>query len=263
MLRSLRFVLSLISFDAMVTVVSGKLGSGKSYDCVRRARDHLAKGGCVRTNIQLDVSQIGRAVGRRLSPAQIGLVSSSDDPTTIPTGDRRGRGSRRTIVILDEALNWFQSTGTGKDSRKETWGEWLRQSDKLGQDVWFIAQNFERAAKWIRELAQISIEIFPLKDVKIGMIFPIWLLFPPLRKMYCAKYRDVRSGMVVKLDFHRYSSDVWDLYDTSETFGFAGAASAYDDVRLWPAYRSPLPFFGWSIGVFALCVVVIGMLLWF
>lgn len=247
----------------MVTVVSGKLGSGKSFDCVRRVRDHLARGGCVRTNIRLDVSQISKAVGRRLSPAQIGVVSAEDDPTLIPTGDRRGRGSRRTIVLLDEALNWFQSTGNTKDPRKTAWGEWLRQSDKLGQDVWFVAQNFERAAKWIRELAQVSIEIFPLKDVKIGMIFPLWLLFPPFRHMYCAKWRDVRSGMVCKLEIHRYSPDVWNLYDTSETFGFVGADSAYNSVHLWPAYRSPLWAFGASLLSFGLCAVVIGILLSF
>lgn len=198
-----------------------------------------------------------------LSPAQVGLLSPDDDPTEIPTGDRRGHGSRRTIVLLDEALNWFQSTGGAKDARKLSWGEWLRQSDKLGQDVWFIAQNFERAAKWIRELAQVSVEVFPLKDVKIGMVLPLWLIFPPFRKMYCAKYRDVRSGMVMKLDFHRYSSDVWNLYDTSETFGFVGAASAYDSVRLWPKYRSPLWAFGLSLGVFGTCALVIGILLLF
>lgn len=239
----------------MVTVISGKLGSGKSYDCVRRVRDHLAHGGCVRTNIRLDTQQIGRAVGRRLSSRQVGIVSADDDPTEIPTGDRRGHGSRRTIVLLDEALNWFQSTGGVKDARKLSWGEWLRQSDKLGQDVWFVAQNFERAAKWIRELAQVSIEIFPLRDLKIGMIFPVWLLFPPIRKMYCAKWRDVRSGMVVKLELHRYSPDVWELYDTSETFGFIGAASAYDSVHLWPAYRSPIWAFGLALIPFFVTVL--------
>lgn len=247
----------------MISVVSGKLGSGKSFDCVRRVRDHLAKGGCVRTNIRLDVAQIGRAVGRRLSPAQIGSLSPDDDPTKIPTGDRRGHGTRRTIVLLDEALNWFQSTGGSKDPRKVAWGEWLRQSDKLGQDVWFVAQNFERSAKWIRELAQLSIEIFPLRDVKIGMVFPLWLLFPPFRNMYCAKYRDVRSGMVCKLELHRYTSDVWNLYDTSETFGFVGADSAYNSVRLWPAYRSPLWAFGTALAIFGVQVVCLGLLLAF
>lgn len=200
------------------------------------------------------------SVGRRVSSVQVGLVSAEDNPALIPTGDRRGKGNRRTIVLLDEALNWFQSSsGASKDERKQSWGEWLRQSDKLGQDVWFIAQNFERAAKWIRELAQVSIEVFALKDVKIGLVFPIWLIFPPFKKMYCCKYRDVRSGQVLRLEFHRYTSKVWELYDTSETFGFVGADSAYQNLRLWPRYVSPV----WALGVsfmgVLLCALGIGI----
>lgn len=244
-----------------VTVVSGKLGSGKSYDCVRRVVEHLRCGGCVRTNIALDYKKIGAAIGRRLSPFQIGSLSASDDPKTIPTGDRRGHGSRRTIVLLDEALNWFQSEASAnKDEKKKAWGEWLRQSDKLGQDVWFISQNFERSAKWIRELAQISVEIVPLKDVKIAWFVPVWLVFPPARKMYVAKWRDVRSGSIIKIEFHRYSSFVWNLYDTSETFGFVGAASAYDKVRLYPKFKNPSLFLAIdSLGVL-LCALGIGFI---
>lgn len=225
----------------MITVVSGKLGSGKSYDCVRMIRDHLASGGCVRTNISLDAAQISQAVGRHVSSLQIGKLAHDADPTTIPTGDRRGRGTRRTLVVLDEALNWFQSEGTAdrKDLKKQQWGEWLRQSDKLGQDVYFIAQNFERAAKWIRELAQISIEVFPMKDIRILMFLPLGTLCPFFRRVYCVRRRDVRSGIVCGTAFHRYSPKVWKLYDTSETFGFQGAASAYDALRLWPPYRKP------------------------
>lgn len=225
----------------MVTVVSGKLGSGKTLDVVRIVRDHVAGGGCVRTNIRLDYRQIGRAVGRLLSPAQIGPLSAEDDPATIPTGDRRGHGPRRTLVVLDEALNWFQSEGkAGLDERKRKWMEWLRQSDKLGQDVYFIAQNFERAAKWIRELAQVSREIIPLRSVRLFAFVPMWWAFPPMRRAYMVAKRDVRSGQSIGFEFHRYRSAVWQLYDTSETFGFKGAASAYDAVHLWPAYRRPV-----------------------
>lgn len=245
----------------MVVVVSGKLGSGKSYDCVRRIRDHLAQGGCVRTNIKLDTLQISKSVGRRLNPKQVGTLSPTDDPKQIPTGDRRGHGSRRTIVLLDEALNWFQSSpASAKDERKNTWGEWLRQSDKLGQDVWFVSQNFERSAKWIRELAQLSLEVFPLRDVKIAMVLPLWLLFPPFRKMYCVKKRDVRSGQIIGLEIHRYSSAVWDLYDTSETFGFVGAESAYNGLKLWPRYVAPVWAFVSSLTISFLCAGVIGIL---
>lgn len=248
----------------MVVVVSGKLGSGKSYDCVRRVRDHLALGGCVRTNIKLDIVQISKSVGRKLNPLQVGTLSPTDNPQKIPTGDRRGHGSRRTIVLLDEALNWFQSSpASAKDERKATWGEWLRQSDKLGQDVWFVAQNFERSAKWIRELAQLSIEVFPLREVKIAMILPLWLLFPPFKRMYCVKKRDVRSGMVIGIELHSYSPKVWSLYDTSETFGFEGAESAYNGLRLWPKYVAPVWAFISSLTVSLLCGVVIGILFLF
>lgn len=247
----------------MIQVVSGKVGYGKSFDCVRRLRDHIAKGGCVATNIKLDVGRMSKDVGRRLSSRQVIHVDADTDPKTIPTGDRRGRGTRKTIVVLDECLNWFQSTVGGKDSRKVSWSEWLRQSDKLGQDVWFVAQNFERAAKWIRELAAVSIEIFPLRELKFGMVFPVWLLFPPFKNMYCAKWRDVRSGQIIRLELHRYSDDIKRLYDTSETFGFVGAASAYDSLRLWPRYRSPLWAFGAAVASFGLSAVAVGLLLWF
>lgn len=244
-----------------VSVISGKLGSGKSYDCVRRVLEHLRRGGCVRTNIALDYRMIGKALSRRLSPFQIGPLSASDDPKTIPTGDRRGHGSRRTIVLLDEALNWFQSESSAtKDEKKRAWGEWLRQSDKLGQDVWFISQNFERSAKWIRELAQISVEIVPLKDVKVAWFIPIWLIFPPARRMYVSKWRDVRSGAVIKMEFHRYLSSVWSLYDTSETFGFVGAESAYNSVRLFPRFKNPSLFLAIDGMGVILCVLGIGFI---
>lgn len=246
----------------MVTIVSGKLGGGKTHDVVRIVRDHVAGGGCVRTNISLDYRQIGRAVGRRLHPAQIGPLHADDDPTTIPTGDLRGRGPRRTLVVLDEALNWFQSdASSGKDARKVAWSEWLRQSDKLGQDVIFIAQNFERAAKWIRELAQTSRECIPLKGVRLFAFVPMWWFWPPMRRCYMVSIRDVRSGQSRGFEFHRYSARVWSLYDTSETYGFKATSSAYDAVRLWPAYRRPVLGLGLALGGL-LCAVVTSTWCW-
>lgn len=225
----------------MITVVSGKIGSGKSHDCVRLIMRHLANGGCVRTNISLDYKKIGKAVGRRLSPYQIGKLSADDNPSEIPIGDKRGHGKRRTLVVLDEALNWFQSEARSEgDSRKKAWSEWLRQSDKLGQDVWFICQNFDRSAKWIRELAQVSKEIIPCGKVHLFSFVPLWWFFPFIRRSYMVVSRDVRSKQIQGYEFHRYTRRVWDFYDTAETFGFQAASSAYDRLNLWPAYRRPV-----------------------
>jgi len=226
----------------MIIVVSGKLGSGKSYETVRMMCDHLIRGGAVRTNISLDYLQISKGLARTLHSWQVGTLSATDDPKLIPTGDHRGsRHQRKTMVVLDEALNWFASKDARSDLNRETWGEWLRQSDKLGQDVYFIAQNFERSAKWIRELAHKMIEIIPLSDVKLLWIIPIWWLLPFFRKCYAVNVYDVRSKTRLGLSIHRYSSFYWRFYRTDETYGFVGASSAYSGNIPPPFKLSPLP----------------------
>lgn len=228
----------------MITVVSGKLGSGKTLDLVRLIRNHVRNGGCVRTNIKLDYKKFARATGRALAPWQFGLVSADDNPAEIPTGDRRGKGKRRTMVVLDEALNWFQSVQNAKeDTRKAAWSEWLRQSDKLGQDVYFVAQNFERAAKWIRELAQVSVEIVNLGDVRLFRFIPLTLIFPFARRMYSRIVYDVRSKAKLQTTLHFRTPDIWNLYDTSETFGFEAADSAYKGHVLPPPFKLPFWLF--------------------
>lgn len=220
----------------MVTVVQGKLGSGKSYDCVRMMVRHILAGGAVRTNISLSVPQISSAFGRRLAPWQFGRITETDDPASIPAGDRRGHGSRRTLVVLDEALNWFESSSAKDDPRRASWGRWLRQSDKLGQDVFFIAQNFDRAAKWIRELAQVCVEMIPFRGMSwIGIP---WGKLPIFRNVYSRRVWDVRSKSVLTWSLHKYSSFYWRFYDTAETFGFDGAASAYSLGVVFPAHRT-------------------------
>lgn len=209
----------------MITVVSGRIGAGKSLHVVRLIRSHLYRGGVVCTNIALDVSTIAKSLQRALRPWQVVSISEQTDPKLIPIGDKRGHGRRKVMVVLDEALNWFQST-QGKDVRKSVWGEWLRQSDKLGQQVYFIAQNFERTAKWIRELSQVSVEIVPLGDLKFLFVRLRWLL-PPVRRLYLAVSRDVRTGSLLGTSCHSYTSDIWRLYDTSATFGFQAASSAF------------------------------------
>lgn len=242
----------------MVTVVQGKLGSGKSYDMVRTMVQHVLRGGAVRTNIRLDYAQIGRHYHRRLSSWQVGTLSEKDDPALIPTGDRRGHGKRRVLVVLDEALNWFESKGGKDDDRRSTWGRWLRQSDKLGQDVFFIAQDFNRAAKWIRELAAQCVEMVPFKGVSwLGIP---WGQLPGLRCIYSRRVWDVRTKEVLSWCLHRYSAEYWQFYDTAETFGFEGSANVYEQGVVFPRHRSTVfwPAVGLlscvSTGVACVCV---------
>ena len=238
----------------MITVVSGKIGSGKSHDVTRIIRDHVRRGGAVRTNMTLDISALERSIGRRVYRWQVGKVTSDTDPAQIPRGDLRGRGTRRTLVVLDEALNWFDSESSKDKGLKASWGIWLRQSDKLGQDVYFIAQNFERSAKWIRELAQVNREIIPVRTIRILGFIPIGYLVPFGSSMYIVQSFDVRSLTRLSSEIHFYSSSIWSCYDTSETYGFRAASSAYDVVQL-PQFQVPsfwiLSLFVSTLGVFA------------
>lgn len=226
----------------MITVVSGSVGDGKSYYCVSRVIvPHLLKGGVVATNMRLSLDNIRKNFHRNVSSRQLISISADDDPRKIPRGDLRGHGSRKVIVVLDEALNWFASAEGPKDSRKLSWGEWLRQSDKLGQNVFFIAQNFERAAKWIRELAAVITNVSSLKrfrflGVPLGKIMG-------LSSLSAVRDIDAKSAVALHFGFMRISSLFWSCYDTSELYGFDSASNAYDGLVVYPAARVPMiPF---------------------
>lgn len=221
----------------MITVISGKLGSGKSYDVHKRAIAHLIAGGVVATNTSLDLASVRKLYMRRVASWQLLRVSADDDPRSIPRGDFRGHGRRRVMIILDEALNWFPSSqGAAADPRKATWGEWLRQSDKLGQDVYFIAQEFSRSAKWIRELAQISDDVRNFGQIRLlGMPVGRWL---HLGRVYCVVHADVRTRQRLGVSMGWISPMVWQCYDTAQLFGFSASESAFI-ADSWPQYRLP------------------------
>lgn len=222
----------------MITVVTGKIGACKSYYMVERMALHLRAGGVVCTNIHLYPDRIEQLIGRKLRPWQILPLSAADDPAKIPRGDFRGEGRRRVMVVLDEALNWFASSGGPKDERKQTWGEWLRQSDKLGQDVFFVAQNFERSAKWIRELAQVVYYCQNFGQMHfLRLPLGSWLR---LGRLYCVSKYDVTSKQLLNWEPGILQSAVWRCYRSAELFGFEASESAYVGVIFPPHKISPL-----------------------
>lgn len=221
----------------MIEVVQGKVGSGKSYHVAKRSIDHLKRGGVVATNMALDLDRIRRIYHRRIASWQLLKVDATSDPRKIPTGDLRGHGRRRVLVVLDEALNWFASEGhANRDESKVRWMEWLRQSDKLGQDVVFIAQNFERAAKWIRELAAVATDVVNFGQVRLwGLPVGKWA---HLHRCCMLVRWDVRSKTRLGVSLATLSPLVWDCYETAELYGFERAASAFV-ADAWPPYRVP------------------------
>lgn len=226
----------------MIHVVQGKVGEGKSYFVVDRIIiPHLLAGGIVATNMHVFLEKVSKNFHRKLRVEQLIHIDAADSPFEIPRGDFRGRGRRKVLVVLDEALNWFASSSGAKDERKATWGEWLRQSDKLGQDVYFIAQAFERSAKWIRELAQVLYSITNLKNVSfLKMPIGKWL---HLHRIYAVAKYDIRSASLCGWWLRLLEPRTWDCYDTSELYGFPASSNAYSGLDIAPPFRLPLwPF---------------------
>lgn len=239
----------------MIYVVSGKLGSGKSYHCCRMAIDHLLKGGVVATNMAIDLDAVQSIYHRRLLPWQLVKVDAASDPRKIPRGDFRGSGRRRVMVILDEALNWFASSAGAKDERKSTWGEWLRQSDKLGQDTYFIAQNFERSAKWIRELAQVALRVINFGNFHV-LRMPVgkWL---HLGRIYAVAKYEISTVTLLNIWTYWIEPRVWRCYKTAELFGFEAPVEGYVGsvppafkVPFWPVFYV-VGLFGWAWWLYA------------
>lgn len=222
----------------MIAVVSGLLGSGKSWWVTRRGVDHVRDGGVLVSNLTFNLPAFRDAVfPRRISSRQLIHVDATDSPFDLPRGDFRGHGSRRVMIVLDEALNWFASSEAKTDDRKRTWGEWLRQSDKLGQDVYFVAQDFSRAAKWIRELAQVSIHVINFGQVSVFHI-PIGRIFR-LRRFCGVSWFDMGTKTVSQIRFYRINARIWKCYDTAQLWGFQAAGNAYDGLALPPAFPVP------------------------
>ena len=219
----------------MISVVEGAVGAGKTYWAVDALASHLRRGGIVATNLSLNLQALRRLTGRRLSSRQLLVIDATMCPFDIPRGDLRGTGPRRVLVILDEALNWFPSSRDAQDSGKD-WQVWLRQSDKLGQDVVFIAQRFDRAAKWLRELAQMCVSVRNFGQVRFLGI-PVGRVLG-LRHVSCWVRYDLTLRQRVGWGIYILNPDVWKCYDTAVLYGFPATSNAYDsDTGLWPPHR--------------------------
>lgn len=219
----------------MITIISGRLGCGKSYLAVKMMQEHLYRGGIVATNIRLR-NMPDRILGRVIH------IDGNCHPTELPSGDRRGHGKRRVMIVIDEALSWFGIADDHKnDPRKVVWGDWLRHSDKLGQDIFLISQDWAQTVKWIRVLSQRVWFCHNSKNEK-------FIRHLPFKFLYAAEKNtiDVENQVVglpakpIRMRFYLLSKRVYSCYDTAETFEGEKFESEniYERFTIWPRSKN-------------------------
>jgi len=210
----------------MIYGVTGKLGGGKSLSCVRWMLEQLRCGMPVVSNIALIREPSCRYTG--LSAVEFDTLfhlvdfdGEEADPWKLPTGDFRGHGDLRALIVVDEAGEWF--SGMSRKAEAE-WASWLRQSDKRGQDVALIVQDASILARSGRCLVHRWMSCTDYGKAKIpllgGMALP-----PFIRNAISVKTYDSGGRNVIGTDRFMKSPEIWNCYDTAAMFGESAIAS--------------------------------------
>lgn len=200
----------------MVHGVVGKLGGGKSLTMVFYMLKWLKQGYIVVSNIHLKEEFCKENKIPLDNYKEIDFTGL--DPWKFPHGSLRGSGgSMRVKIVIDEAGEWCDSYSDARHKGQlSDIASWLRQSDKLGQDVYFIVQ-FETLLharlrsivhRWItcQDLAKFR---FPLVNIPLP---------PPLNRFCVASTFDTVGKDLISRQYI-LKSDVYCAYDTSAFFG--------------------------------------------
>jgi len=196
----------------MIRFVTGTLGAGKTFHSVRLAMSHIAKGGTVVTNIDCNHIRFSRMIAM-----QYGVVMQADqlrvfDPETTPQWEQEipwGQAEGVVLVVIDEA-HLFYNARDWKDTqeRNKRLLSFLTQSRKAGVDVIWITQEGGNVDRQFRVLAEWELAIVNVKHMPLG-----WLGVFPIN-CYVVKHISARAQIVVRKEWHSYSSWVKGSYKT-------------------------------------------------
>lgn len=236
----------------MITAVTGKIGGGKTLSSVAAMVNHLCKGGIVCSNIRLDLQAVSNWKNINFQFLQDRYIYIEDcstcNPHDFPHGDLRGRGKRRVLLVIDESAEFFSSLSLDNKERLQLWYSWLRHSDKMGTDVFFIVQDFSQLNKQGRLLSQRTTYCYDMAKFRLPIIYcnPFWWTWSYIR---IATY-DTTTREVIQVDWLKKDKRLFKCYDTADMFGLSYFSnnSSYDALTEFerssatqkPSYTLPL-----------------------
>ncbi|GEM_PF-4427275 len=218
----------------MVYGVTGEIGGGKSRTCVRNMVNHIRGGGFVITNIDLHQDKI--CENFKLDPEKVAKridhVELGDDfnPFDWKHGDFRGQGNRRVMIVIDEAAEWLSPDHNPKTAKLLS--DFLRQTDKRGQDVYLIVQEASLLAKKGRVIAQRWIRVRNMAEWRIPKLG--WKIPPPWNKEFHVFLLNKDGKELLSQTTYIRDQRYADCYTTDQLFGETAlkaiSGNAYDDL---------------------------------
>ena len=211
----------------MISILEGRIGGGKTLLSVCMILAHLAKGGTVITNVDLNLSGCAAYLlkhkGLKMDPAAITILDEeqvSNFHKYLLSGSR----DLPVLVVIDEAHLWFNAKDSAVTAAtKRALLTFLSQSRKLSVDLIFIVQAAENLESQFRRLAQ---EIWRMRDLT-KIVVPVLGLKWPWPDTLAFRI-DAASGMVMQRKLIRRTQDIFNCYNTNALLRpveFAGQVS--------------------------------------
>lgn len=220
----------------MLEVFTGKLGGGKSYHAVKRAVAQFLRGGCVVTNVGLNVEAVREHLSKRynrvFNPDALRIIP--DEYEEMEVGGKRilvhcavnfhkyvpaGSQDLPVLVIIDEAHLYFNSRDFAvSDRTSRELFKYITQSRKLGNDIIMITQDYRNLdAQFIRMLQY----LWTFRDLDryriLGLPWPsAWPLVGGIFPNILAQQLDLDGKTILKTEPGRRDGEIFKLYSTNQ-----------------------------------------------
>lgn len=266
----------------MIQTVEGRIGGGKTYMVAGWICNHLARGGIVATNINLQLEafedQYGEKIGLRavlklhfgyvLKDSQIIRLSDLKKVPYTKEGGKvvelkeitmfyklvpRGTPDMPLMVVIDEAHIHFPQDGYRTIPREVL--EFLTLSRHAGVDVVFISQHIKNMWCQMFRLSEFRWGVRDMKKYGFQWMFINWPWFFPHFLMVKKDFEGDR--MLSKMEWHKkYLYEVYRSPEIASQFESMPMASKVEIERVGLTVKQKIMLFG---GGFLCCILLFGM----
>lgn len=228
-----------------VYLVTGKLGTGKSKWCTRRAQQAIKAGRRVASNMDFYLDKLNPKT-RKARYTRLPDKPSARDFEAMGHGNPDSYDEERNgLLILDELGSWLNSRQSLDGARKAT-VDWMIHARKFGWDVLLIVQSAMMIDKQVREgIGEYTVTCYRLDKLKLPLIGGLLDMFYEgagrLPRLHVASTRlalGPGTSHVVDRDFFK-GDDLHAAYDTRQVFVENPEAAAF--TALSPLYFTPPP----------------------
>lgn len=199
----------------MITIVTGKIGGGKTLFTVGKMMAHLAKGGRVMGNIRINFDQAAsycwKKYRARIQECQIAYHNFEEMPVFYHSTEfMRGTDELPMMLVCDECQIYFPANE--KRPYYKALLDFLTLSRRFNVDIYFITQDPTTFVPAFRNQSQFTFYCADMRQQTVGFFGQISML--GLRW----SQRDTKTGVLNTRGTTKLSKDIFSCYDTRQSY---------------------------------------------